>query len=206
MAADFSGAPPRGALIRPPHGVGSATFDKSSSPRFIGADLSGARIVARFDGADFRDVKLTGGDLSPYGDTTQNTLSQRSVMIACSFPGAVLRGADLSKAILHFASFEMAVLVDANLSGADLSHANLSGADLTGANLTNATLNGADLSAARGLGKATGLSKVRNANRAGPILVDPAERAAVVPDNNCFDRIAPVQEFEHRLPAAAMWI
>jgi len=164
VSADFSGADLSEAVIRLPHAAGSVAFDRASSPRFFGADLSGARLVARLDGADFRNARLERANLAPYGDTTQNTLTRRSVMIACDFSGAILEGANLSEAILRFANFQNAILTRANLSGADLTMANLSGADLTDANIAEANFDGANLKATQGLDKAAGISKARNLN------------------------------------------
>jgi uncharacterized protein YjbI with pentapeptide repeats len=59
--------------------------------------------------------------------------------------GAVLRGADLTRADLRDAYLRGADLRDAYLRGADLRDAYLGGADLTGAYLTGAYLRGADL-------------------------------------------------------------
>jgi uncharacterized protein YjbI with pentapeptide repeats len=166
VRADFSGADLSEALIRLPHAAGSVAFDRASSPKFFGANLSRARLVARLDGADFRNARLAHANLAPYGDTTQNTLTRRSVMIACDFSGAVLRGADLSEAVLQFSNFENAVLARANFSGADLTMANLTGADLTGANVADANFYGADLRGARGLEDATGIGRARNLDKA----------------------------------------
>jgi len=165
VRADFSGADLSGALIRLPHAAGSVAFDRASSPMFFGADLSGARLVARLDGADFRNANLEHANLAPYGDTTQNTLTRRSLMIACDFSGATLKRANLSEAILRFANFQNANLTHANLSGADLTMANLSGANLTHANIVDANFDGANLQATQGLDKAAGISTARNLNR-----------------------------------------
>jgi len=146
--------------------VGSVAFDRAASPKFFGANLSRARLVVRLDGTDFRNARLAHANLAPYGDTTQNTLTRRSVMIACDFSGAVLLGADLSEAVLRFSNFENAVLARANLSGADLTMANLTGADLTGANVADANFDGADLRGARGLENATGIGTARNLDKA----------------------------------------
>jgi len=164
VGADFSGADLSEALIRLPHAAGNVEFDPASSPRFSGADLSRVRLVARLDGADFRNAKLTQANLAPYGDTTQNTLTRRSVLISCDFSSAVLEGANLTEAILRFANFQNANLTRANLSGADLTMANLAGADLTDANIADANFDGANLKAIQGLGRAAGISTARNLN------------------------------------------
>lgn len=166
VRADFSGANLTEALIRLPQSAGSPHFDKSAAPRFAGANLSHARLVARLDGADFRGANMEHANLAPYGDTTQNTLARRSVLIACDFSGARLSHADLSEAVLRFARFENAVLADANLAGADLTGADLSGADLTGADVTDTDFEGATLTGAHGLDEARGAALARNLDRA----------------------------------------
>ncbi len=165
VRTDFSGANLTEALIRLPQSVGSPYFDSSAAPRFTGANLSGARLVARLDGADFRNADLGHANLAPYGDTTQNTFARRSVMMSCNFSGADLSHADLSGAVLRFASFENAVLSYANLAGADLTGANLSGADFTRANVTGTNFEDANLSGARGIERARGVALARNLDR-----------------------------------------
>lgn len=162
VAADFSSADLSDALIRLPHAAGSVAFDRASSPKFFGANLTRVRLVARLDGADFRNAKLTQANLAPYGDTTQNTLTRRAVLVSCDFSGAHLEGADLSHAILRFANFKNANLTRVNLSGADLTMANLSGADLTDANIAGANFDGANLLATRGLHTAISIATARN--------------------------------------------
>jgi len=161
VGTDFSGADLSDTLIRLPHAAGSVAFDRESTPNFFGANLSRARLIARLDGADFRNARLVHANLAPYGDTTQNTLTRRSVMIACDFSGAVLEAADLSEAILRFANFENANLSRANLSGADLTMANLSGADLTGATIANANFDGTVIRRTKGLDGAARTSQAR---------------------------------------------
>ncbi len=69
----------------------------------------------------------------------------RAVLSGADLRGAVLRGADLSRADLSGADLRGAVLRGADLSRADLSGADLRGADLRGAVLSRAVLSGADL-------------------------------------------------------------
>jgi uncharacterized protein YjbI with pentapeptide repeats len=165
VGTDFSGADLTGALIRLPHAVGSPNFDAASAPRFHNANLSRARLVARLDGADFRGANLAHANLGPYGDFTQNTLARRSVLVACNFANADLRGADFSEAILRFANFRNATLSNANLAHADISQADFTGADLTGANIADANFEGARLAGARGLDHAKGIETARNLER-----------------------------------------
>ena len=156
VRADFSNANLVGALIRLPHSAGSPGFDRSSSPRFPGADLRQARLVGRFDGGHFQGANLEGANLGPYGDWTQNTLTRRTVIVAGDFSGARLVHADLSEAILTFANFKDADLTGVNLSEADLVGADFSGANLAHANVSRADFEGANLATARGLDQLVG--------------------------------------------------
>lgn len=165
VRADFSAANLRGALIRLPHAVGSPAFDAASSPRFAGADLARARIVARIDGGDFRNADLSEAEFQPYGDFTQNTLARRSTFTACDFTGAMLRGADLSQASLRFSRFVGADFTGASLRGADLSGADLSGTKLHQADVTGADFDGAKLGSAEGLAETIGLAAALNLDR-----------------------------------------
>ena len=166
VGTDFSGANLTRAVMRLPHSSTSPTFNRADAPRFTGADLSYARLVARLDGADFRAADMTKAKLHPYGDQTQNTAARRSSLIACDFSGAVLVGADLSHSLLSFTNFANADLTGANLRGADLSRTNFSGARLVAADITDADLDGANLAGAQGLEQAIGLELARNLDRA----------------------------------------
>lgn len=97
-------------------------------PSFKNMDLTGTN----FNGADLREVVLSGADLSA------------SDLMGAELTGTILLYADLSKVNLSGAN-----LTGANLNGADLTYADLSGAclhnsNLHGANLNTAYLVGAD--------------------------------------------------------------
>ena len=173
VRTDFSKANLRNAKIRLPHSAGSPSFNSKATPRFMSTNLAGARLVGRFDGADFRNANLARADLGPYGDWTQNTLSRRSVMVAADFTRANLQYANLSESVLRFANFEKANLSYANLSEADLTGAMLAGADLTGANLARADLKNVDLSQVKGLHQIIGLKTARNVNPLSPTQIKP---------------------------------
>ncbi len=121
---------------------------------FIDANLSGARIMARFSldnmrGANFAHAKMAA-----------DMRNQSMGLIHTDFSSAKLEGANFSNADLGHASFRFADLTGADLSRADLRNADFSGANLTGANLTGADATGADfdsatLTDARGLRQAS---------------------------------------------------
>lgn len=166
IGTDFSHANLSRAVMRLPHGASSPTFSRVDAPRFAGANLSHARLVARLDGADFRGADLQAAQLNPYGDGTQNAAARRSSLIACDFSAAVLVGVDLSSSLLAFAKFANADLTGANLRGADLSKASFFGAMLAAADLTGADIDGASFHGAKGLDKVVGLDLARNVDRA----------------------------------------
>lgn len=166
VGTDFAQANLSHSVMRLPHSAASPAFDGANAPRFTGADLSRARLVARFDGADFRGADLSGAELQPYGDWTQNATARRSSLIACDFSAAILSRANLSGALLAFANFTNADLRGANLRGADLSRANFLGARLAAADMTGANLDGTNLVGADGLEKVVGLDLARNIERA----------------------------------------
>lgn len=166
IGTDFSQANLSRAVMRLPHSASSPTFSGTNAPRFAGANLSHARLVARLDGADFRGADLKGAQLHPYGDGTQNAAAQRSSLIACDFSAAMLVGANLSGSLLAFAKFTNADLTGANLRGADLSKTNFFGAELAAADLTGADLDGANFYGANGLERVVGLDLARNVERA----------------------------------------
>jgi uncharacterized protein YjbI with pentapeptide repeats len=127
----------------------------AQAPILPGADLSGARIVARLSwanmqGARFVDARM-GADMK-----NQSMGLTRADLSSANLAGADFAGADLGYALMRFTK-----LMGANLRGANLAKADLSGADLTGANLTGADVSGANfkqtvLTGARGLDRMKG--------------------------------------------------
>ena len=65
IKADFSNANMAGASLRRPSAFSSLAFDQAEAPRFAGANLSRARIIARLDGADFTGANLSSASLGP---------------------------------------------------------------------------------------------------------------------------------------------
>lgn len=136
----------------------------ADAPSFAGADLTGARIFARLNGANLRGADLTGARLGHYRLTVIE-LHPRTFLELADLSHARLRDADLVGVQLSWAK-----LVGADLTGAKLTNANLTGADLTGADLSGADLTGADLDMAilrdvKGFDRVVGLDHARNADR-----------------------------------------
>lgn len=167
IRADFTDANLKGASLQRPTVFSDLRFDRTEAPRFRNANLSGSRILARLDGADFRGADLSFASFAPYdrrgGDIT---VLPRVVLAKCDFTGANLRQADLSFVQLQFATLVSADLRGAKLANADLTQANLAGADVTGADFAGADLYGADFRRVRGLNEALGLASAVNLDKA----------------------------------------
>lgn len=167
IRADFTRANLKGASMQRLTVFSDMRFDRAEAPKFTAADMSGSRLFARLDGADFRDANLTDANFGPYdlrgGDIS---VQARCVFTKSDFSRANLERANLSHALMPFANFTSANLRDTNLSHSDLSKADLSDADVTGANLTGTDLYGADLRRTRGLAEAVGLDFAVNLDKA----------------------------------------
>lgn len=165
--ADFSHANLAGASLQRPTVFSDMRFDRTEAPIFAHANLTGARVFARLDGADFRGANLTAADLSPYdrrgGDVT---VLPQVVLIKSNFSGANLANANLGWTKLQFANLGGANLRGAVLAHSDLTQADLREADLTGADLAGADFYGADLRGVRGLAEAKGLDAAINMEKA----------------------------------------
>jgi uncharacterized protein YjbI with pentapeptide repeats len=129
-------------------------------PIFKGANMTGARVQARFTGGDLRGAKFVGGDISAH------LKNQSMGLMHTEMGSANLEGADFSKTDMGHADMSFANLKGANFEGADLTRAVLTGADASGANFTGADLAGAELdgvnfAGAKGLDHAKNLDKAR---------------------------------------------
>lgn len=161
---DFSGAKMKGATLRSLTVFSDLEPNPREAPRFKGTDLSGAEIIARLDGADFRGANLTGARIKPQ-PPSWGAFIPRAVLVGADFSSANLTRLEVRKAVLRFARF-----VDADLSGADfrdcdLSGADFSGAELAGADFTGTNLDGAIFHGAKGFDRAKGLADAVNAER-----------------------------------------
>lgn len=137
----------------------------AEAPTFAGADLSGARIIARLARVNLSGCNCAHAQMGV--DMRNQPMGQMRVDLSGSnLDGANFSGADLNRAVLAFAKLRNARLDGANLTSADLSGADLTGADLANADLTAADLNEAILKDVKGLDAAGGLDQARNRNKA----------------------------------------
>ena len=127
----------------------------AQAPILPGADLSGARIVARLSWANMQGAKfvdaLMGADMK-----NQSMGLMRAELSSANLAGADFSGADLRHALMRFTKLMGANLAGANLAKADLSGANLTDADLTGADVSDADFSQVVLTGARGLDRMKG--------------------------------------------------
>ena len=135
--ADLSGADLETLIVS----AGLQTLPQESAT-FVGANLSGAKVTARFDLDDMR-----GADLS-HIRASADMRNQSMGLIRTEFAQTNLTGANFQGAALAHVNFEFAKLSRANFSAADLSGADFTGADLTDANLTDANTTGTNFARA----------------------------------------------------------
>lgn len=128
----------------------------AEAPRFRGANLTGAHVLAKLGNADWSGARLTDAHFEL--GRTQFLAALRSDLSGSALTGANLAGADLSGVRMAFADLRGANLARANLHGADLSGARLDGADLTGAILSRTDLRRTSLRGATGLDRVVGLA------------------------------------------------
>lgn len=142
MRADFSGANLTGAALETLVVSEGMETRPDEAARFAGADLSDARMVARFSLDD-----MQGANLSRV-HAAADMRNQSMGLIRADFSRANLAGAKFTGAALGNASFEFAKLQHADFSGADVSDADFDGADLTDADFTRAKTDGASFDSA----------------------------------------------------------
>ena len=142
MRADFSHADLSQSILETL--VASAGMETlpDEAAKFVGANLSGAKVTARFSLDD-----MHGADLS-HLKASVDMRNQSMGLIRTDFSRANLADANFEGAELAHVNFEFAKLQRANFSGADLSNADFAGADLTDANLTGTKTTGAKFTSA----------------------------------------------------------
>ena len=101
------------------------TTQPDEAAKFVGANLSGAKVTARFSLDDTRGANLF--HLKASADVPNQSMGS----IRTDFSRANLADANFEGAEMACVNFEFAKLQRANLSGADLSNADFAGADLT---------------------------------------------------------------------------
>jgi uncharacterized protein YjbI with pentapeptide repeats len=165
IGARFDAANLAGASMLRPSAFSSMSAQRTEAVSFAGADLHGARIFARLNGANLSKANLSGATFAPFGRTGFIEHIWRTELLGANMSEADLAGADLTHALLAFADLRGAKLNDAVLKKADLSRADLTGADLTGADLSEADLDGAILVGVRGLDTVQGLASALNVEK-----------------------------------------
>lgn len=166
MQTDFSGANLQGATILLPSIFSDTSFKHADAPKFVGANLRGARIAARMDGADFANADLSGAWIGPSERTSEAGMAPSSRSLGMNFTSANLSGAMIKEVEMTFARFTGANLKGAKLINLDLTRADFSGSDMTGADITGSNLDGANLSGVKGFETVTGLASVKNIDKA----------------------------------------
>jgi uncharacterized protein YjbI with pentapeptide repeats len=142
MGADFSHADLSGAVLETLIvSAGLETLPQEAAS-FVGANLAGAKVTARFSLDDMR-----GADLS-HLRASADMRNQSMGLIRADFSRANLAGANFEGAALGRVNFEFAKLQRANFSEADLADADFAGADLTDADLTEAKTTGTNFNSA----------------------------------------------------------
>jgi uncharacterized protein YjbI with pentapeptide repeats len=165
IGARFDAANLAGASMLRPSAFSSMTAQRTEAVSFAGADMHGARIFARLNGANLSKANLSGATFAPFGRTGFIEHIWRTELQGADMSETDLAGADLTHALLAFADLRGAKLKGAILKKADLSRADLTGADLTGADLSEADLDGAILVDVRGLDTVQGLASALNVEK-----------------------------------------
>jgi uncharacterized protein YjbI with pentapeptide repeats len=137
MGADFSHADLSGADLETLIVSNGLQTQPQEAARFVGANLSGAKLTARLSLDDMHGANLSQVQASA------DMKNQSMGLIRTEFARTNLNDANFKDAALAHVNFEFAKLARANFSGADLSYADFTGADLTDADLTGANTTGA---------------------------------------------------------------
>ena len=137
IGADFSHADLSGADLETLIVSNGMQTQPQEAASFVGANLSGAKITARFNLYD-----MHGADLS-HIQASADMRNQSMGLIRTEFSQANLTNANFTDAALAHVNFAFAKLSGPNFSGADLSYADFTGADLMDADLSGANTTGA---------------------------------------------------------------
>jgi uncharacterized protein YjbI with pentapeptide repeats len=109
---------------------------------FRNANLAGASITARLDGADFSGANLSGTSFVVWEERDLGG-PPTSGLARCDFTSAIMANINVRGLPLTRSVFRNADLTGADLRDADLSYADFEGAKLSGAKLEGALLEGA---------------------------------------------------------------
>jgi uncharacterized protein YjbI with pentapeptide repeats len=137
----FANATLQDASMRRPSVFSDMRFDPRDLPVFRAANMAGARITARLDGADFSGADLSNASFAVWQERDLGG-APTSGLARCNFTGARMRRVNMRGLSLAQASLEKADLRDADLRDTDLTGANFTGAVLKGARLDRAKLDG----------------------------------------------------------------
>ncbi|MES1927160.1 pentapeptide repeat-containing protein [Salinisphaera sp. T31B1] len=156
IGADFSNANLQNAHMFGPVVAQGLEPSREQSPVFAGADLSGARVIAKLSQGNDENANFSSGELGA------DMGNQSMGLMRFEAEGAHLAGADFSNASLNHALFRFADLTGADFTGADLRSAEFDGANLSrakfaGADATGASFDSATLTDASGLDQAKGM-------------------------------------------------
>ncbi len=162
VRADFSGANLQGATIMAPSVFSTAMIDHADTPKFVDANLRGARIAARLDGTDFRGADLTDARIGPNERGSEAGMAHSSKMMATNFSGATMTGTDMREVDCTFCRFTGAKMGNAKLIHVDLSRADFTGATMTNADLSGSNVDEANFSGVTGFDSVKGLQTVQN--------------------------------------------
>jgi uncharacterized protein YjbI with pentapeptide repeats len=158
MRANFSGAVLANASLFAPVVYSTLAVAAADRPTFVGANLTGARVIARFAQVDLSHANFSKARMGV--DLKNQPMGQmRSDFSGAILTGANFSGADVNRALFSFANLAGANFTGANLFGADLAGADLTDANLTGADLTQADLDGTILKGAQGLDTVKGMDQ-----------------------------------------------
>ncbi len=161
---DFSGANLKGATLLTVAAFATLEPDRNDAPNFETANLSGAHIAARLDGANFRNADLTDARMGLL-IATWGSYRPRAVFNGADFTGAKLVRADLHKGVFQFTRFSGADFTGAKLADCDFTKADLTSANFSGADITGADFDGAILTGATGLETAEGYAAAKNLDK-----------------------------------------
>jgi len=146
MGADFSHADLSGADLETlVVSAGLQTLPQEAAT-FVDANLSGAKVTARFNLYDMHGANLShiraSADMRNQSMGLIRTEFSRTNLTDANFQGAALARVNFAFAKLSRANFDAADLSKADFTGADLTDADLTGANTMGADFTNAILRG----------------------------------------------------------------
>lgn len=160
IAANFTDANLTDASVVAPVVAQGLDATNGEVPIFKGANMTGARIQARFTGGSLQGANFSNGDISAHLNNQSMGL-MHTEMGSADLQGADFSNTNMGHVDLTFANLKGANFKDADLTRADLTGADASGADFTGANLSGTEMADVKLAGAKGLSSAKNLKEAR---------------------------------------------